>query len=285
MSPSSQPQPQTARLRRIETAHGAVELLCAGFKGQRFSRHSHSRYPLGVIQSGALCFSYRGKEVVAPAGRVNLANPGEPHCGRALHEEQGWSYRMFYCDSSLMGAAHEELGGARGSLPWFSAGALDDPDLAARLQAIHCILADETRGRLAAESLMLEALTLLISRHADHRPGSRPKTAPHRAVKLCREYLESNYQKDVSLAELAGLCSLSPYHLATLFRKQTGLPPHLYLNQVRIRRAKQLVRQGVELADTALMAGFFDQSHFTRRFKAFTGITPGRYQRAVLNLA
>jgi AraC-like DNA-binding protein len=274
--------PAQTRLKRLQVPQGSVDLFSARHLRQRFARHSHRRFPVGVIEGGALSFYYRGENLVAPAGQINLANPGEPHTGHPLIAEQGWSYRMFYCSRSLLTAANQEFTGQADRLPYFASGVLDDPALALRLRAIHQALADEKRGSLATETLLLQALVSLIARHADHRPRPLKQPASQAAVELCREYLEANYERDVSLSELAALCGLSTYHLATIFRQQTGLPPHLYLNQVRVRRAKELLTRGLPLADTALMAGFFDQSHFTRRFKAITGMTPGMYKKCIL---
>jgi AraC-like DNA-binding protein len=66
-----------------------------------------------------------------------------------------------------------------------------------------------------------------------------------------------------------------------VFRDATGLTPHLYLEQVRINHAGQLLRSGASIIDAALHVGFTDQSHLTRHFKKLTGITPGKYLAAI----
>ena len=55
------------------------------------------------------------------------------------------------------------------------------------------------------------------------------------------------------------------------------MPPHLYLTQVRIERAKTLLTEGLPPAHVAAETGFVDQSHFTKRFKRIVGVTPGQY--------
>jgi AraC-like DNA-binding protein len=67
--------------------------------------------------------------------------------------------------------------------------------------------------------------------------------------------------------------------LARSFERAIGLPPHAYLEGVRIRRARQLLDRGAPLVEVALTVGYPDQPHFTRRFKRFVGITPGQYVR------
>jgi AraC-like DNA-binding protein len=57
------------------------------------------------------------------------------------------------------------------------------------------------------------------------------------------------------------------------------VPPHVYLNAVRLANARQLLLTGVPLATVAATTGFADQSHFTRRFKGATGLSPGAWLR------
>ena len=92
-----------------------------------------------------------------------------------------------------------------------------------------------------------------------------------------RVYLEDHYAENVSLEELANFVNVSPFHLLRVFRDVVGLPPHNYLTQVRVRRARQLLQASLRPAEVALAVGFNDQSHLTRHFKALVGVTPARY--------
>ena len=90
-------------------------------------------------------------------------------------------------------------------------------------------------------------------------------------------YIEANFDKTVSLAELAELSTLSVSRFATVFRQQVGLSPYRYLCGVRVRRAQTLLLAGVPGAVVATEVGFFDQSHLARHFKRFCGVTPSRF--------
>ena len=78
-------------------------------------------------------------------------------------------------------------------------------------------------------------------------------------------------------AEVAGLRRTE---LVRAFRHQTGLTPHAWLTDRRVRAAQALLRRGDPPGQVAAATGFFDQAHFTRAFKARLGVTPGRYLRA-----
>ncbi|MFH1147720.1 MAG: helix-turn-helix domain-containing protein [Pseudomonadota bacterium] len=73
--------------------------------------------------------------------------------------------------------------------------------------------------------------------------------------------------------------NLSPFHFSRVFSQETGMAPHAYLIQVRIKKARGDLLKGMPIADAAYGAGFTDQSHFTRCFRKIVGITPGRYVR------
>jgi AraC-like DNA-binding protein len=88
-----------------------------------------------------------------------------------------------------------------------------------------------------------------------------------------------------TLAELAELTGLSQFALLRAFRGATGLPPHAYLNQLRVRRARLLLDDGRPAAEVAVQTGFADQAHLTRHFKRVVGVPPAAYQRERLQPA
>ncbi|MDM0015320.1 AraC family transcriptional regulator [Variovorax sp. J22P168] len=99
--------------------------------------------------------------------------------------------------------------------------------------------------------------------------------------KRAKDYLQHHLAEDVSLAHLATECGLSRSHFTRAFRLSTGLPPHRWLLDQRIRMAKHLLVHGeISLIEAAAACGFADQSHFTRSFTRATGISPGAWRRA-----
>ena len=98
-------------------------------------------------------------------------------------------------------------------------------------------------------------------------------------VARARAHLDENWIRNVSLDELATVAGVSKFHLARRFTEAVGLPPHTYQNQVRVNRAKEMLREGISVQDAAVRTGFSDASHLCRHFKRFTGTTPGRFAR------
>ena len=102
---------------------------------------------------------------------------------------------------------------------------------------------------------------------------------PPRKLRLIREYIDANIEKDLCLDELAELANLSKYHFARAFKQSAGVSPHAYLIMRRVDRARELLsNMSMPLAEVALAAGFSNQSHFTCRFREQTGMTPSSYR-------
>jgi len=253
-----------------------LEVLHARFVKHRFSRHAHDYYVIGLVETGVQAYTCRGVRHTTAAGQIFLVNPAEVHTGEAA-TAAGYLYRTVYPRESLMEQVARENGdGSR--LPFFKEAVVDDKRLASLFARFHEALADR-RPRLEVESWIFAALAHLMSRHADSQLLARPPRRERLAVRQVRDYMETNYSADISLSEMAQLVSLSPCHLARSFEKEVGLPPHVYLETVRIRRARELLDGGNPIVDVGLAVGFRDQSHFTHRFKRTLGIAPGRYIR------
>ena len=110
-------------------------------------------------------------------------------------------------------------------------------------------------------------------------PETRGGLAPWQS-RRAQEMMRSRLDEAVSLAELARALSLSPSHFARAFKQTTGQPPHRWLMEQRIDKAKQLlIGTTLSLGEIALACGFADQSHFTRMFSRVTHSSPGAWRR------
>ncbi len=257
-----------------------LELLRATYVTQTFARHTHEGFAVGVIEAGALGFFYRGENVTAARGAINLANPDEAHTGRAAVRE-GWTYRMFYMDAEVLREVGSQVAGRKVQMPFFQTGVIQDDSLARVIRDLHISLEDESVSTIEQESRFLRMVSLLIRRHSDAPPALHRIGNERHAVLKTRQFMDSRYNEEISIRQLASLAGLSPFHFIRVFAATMGIPPHAYLNQVRVRKARELLASGLPLAETAYETGFADQSHLTRHFKRILGITPGRYRNFV----
>jgi AraC-like DNA-binding protein len=255
-----------------------VDLLRARYITHRYGRHSHETYTFGLIEAGVEEFDYGGSLLRAGPGAVALLNPDVVHTGQAA-TPAGWTYRVLYPQVSVVTEIAAELGWRNGT-PRFPETVLYEPATAAVLRSAH--QAAEDGDQLASSTLLTSALASLLRAHAAAGPASDPGCArrpPAAAVGMVRDLLAERLTEPPSLAELAELTGLSQFSLLRAFRNETGLPPHAFLNQLRVRRARLLLDDGVPAAKVAVATGFADQAHLTRHFKRILGVPPAAYQR------
>ena len=132
----------------------------------------------------------------------------------------------------------------------------------------------------AAEFLMRPRVSLLteLERHFAVQPPRGGLSAG--ALRRVFEFVESHLEDDINLASLAAEARLSVYHFARGFKLSTGVSPHRYVLEQRVRRARQLLMQtDLPLSAIASAVGFYDQGHFSRQFRSLVGTTPSSFRR------
>ncbi len=251
-----------------------LELLQATLRTHTYARHAHEGYAIGVTERGSQAFTCRGEHWCTRPGSVLAINPEEAHDGCSAVEE-GVTYRMLYLRTEFYQRLLDEFREQLPNPPFFQSPVFADDELAGHLLALHRSLEGPT-GRLDQESQLVETLGQLAQRHANALPTPVDLRLHQRAVRVVRDYLHAHLAADISLSELAALVGMSRFHLLRVFRGEMGLPPYAYLTQLRLRKAKQLLRSGESAASVATAVGYVDQSHLIKRFKAAYGITPGQ---------
>jgi AraC-like DNA-binding protein/quercetin dioxygenase-like cupin family protein len=261
-----------SRWTRVHALPGGhhLDLLSARFRTHAYAPHTHEDYAIGVVTCGVERIDYRGTAHHAVPGTVAFLEPGEPHTGAATRPE-GWEYQVLYPSVALIAEG-------RSRAPHFPTAIVHDPPLAAALSAAHRALADGT-DPLEAHSRLVATLAWGIDRHGDLRPRELP--AHGSVVRRISDRLLACLVDPPDLAELAAEAGLSPFHLLRVYRRATGLPPHAWLAQERVGRARRLLESGSRPAEVASAVGFADQAHLTRWFKRVVGVTPGAYRKSV----
>ena len=256
-----------------------VSLMQATHVEYAYPRHSHDEYVICLVERGLQSFTMKGTTYVTPPNGLILINPGEVHTGEAAIP-QGFRMRSLYPSTTHMRLAMSEFAGRRNVTPYFRDVRVDDMAAARSVFHLHEMLTRES-DEMVCESAFLSTLALLIERYAECRPNARPLGDERNAIKQARRYIDTHYADRILLTDLAERVALSPYYLLRVFHKEVGLPPHAYLQNVRIWHAQRLIDEGMSLTDVAFEVGFSSQSHLTRCFKQFVGVTPGDYQSQV----
>jgi len=173
-----------------------------------------------------------------------------------------------------------EMGHASSALLVARTSPFRDPRVTATLETLFAVVMSGST-KLAQESACHDIVDALCEAVGSDGPGRCPSWPAHRAVRVVRDYIHDCYAEDSSLDALAALVGLNKYYLLRTFKRLVGIPPHRYRTHVRIARARQLLAQGVPIAQVAFEVGFGTQSRFHEAFHAVVGVAPGSYARAV----
>ncbi|MFD8069399.1 AraC family transcriptional regulator [Streptomyces parvulus] len=257
-----------------------VDLLRARYVRKTFVRHTHEHFVIAAIADGVEVFHHGGGDQYAGAGSLALVNPDTPHTGRAGVPE-GWRYGAVYPAPDLVAGIAAETTTLRGT-PGFVRPVLDDPYA---VELVHRVLRAADEGNaLAADTLLRVAVTRLLRLNGGPLPRREVPTAGAGVAARARAVLEERMADPPSLERLAGELGSSPFALLRAFRDAYGMPPHTWLTDARVRRARRLLDAGTSPAEAAVAVGFTDQPHLNRHFARIVGVTPGAYQRERKNV-
>lgn len=139
---------------------------------------------------------------------------------------------------------------------------------------------DFPRGAMFIES----AASTFVARLPYILDGAAPRRQKLRALSGSKlsdiiEYIDNNIHRNITLSDLSSLVQLTPGYFCRAFKQAMGQPPHQYLIEQRVERARILLQDpNQSLADVALDVGFNSQSHMHGHFRRIIGITPSRYR-------
>src|SRR5258708_13943417 len=133
-----------------------------------------------------------------------------------------------------------------------------------------------------ADGWMLEGVAEMVRVTNAKEPvgeGQSSSLTP-RQLRRAMDFMRAHLSGNISLEQLASVCDLSVNYFARAFKKCTGVPPHRWLVEMRLEKAKDLLlNTNTRLAEVAVACGFADQSHLTKTFVPATANTPGPGRR------
>jgi AraC-like DNA-binding protein len=243
-----------------------------------FSRHVHRSYTVGLVLSGNRCMEILERRHILDPGTCFLINPGEAHSSHpAAADETAQSYLALCLPVDLL---QPGLTLQSPSRPYFINSIVRDETLSRHMAALTGLLSIDQDA--PTRSRCIERIAArLREKHIAHGPA--PRRDQHIGSALA--YLQKRPDQVATIDDLAAAAGLSTGRFCHAFKQRVGIPPYDYALQARVRMARELLTHSTSLADAACAAGFSDQSHLTRMFKRYTGITPGQYADQVRRCA
>ncbi len=147
-------------------------------------------------------------------------------------------------------------------------------ELAFTLSDLHIQQIEELNDIKAVEAALVRALLDFTERVEQSRKESMSKP-----IRICCEYIFNRLYQEITFDKLAELTGLNSNYLMNLFKEQTGMTLMNYIQKQRIEEAKKLLNMtNDKISSIGLRLNFYDQSHFIKVFKKYTGMTPKKYR-------
>jgi len=253
-----------------------VEVIYGIQVRHNFSRHTHRNLCIGIVEQGARIILCRGGKYVVMPDQVFIIPPNEAHCCGS--EGEAHTYRLLLITPNILNMI---LPINKENSYNFKNVLLEDREQFTQLLNLHTVLTSNETSFIK-QSVLVSTIGDVIENCANISKFSKICNRQYDSVKRVQEFIETHYEECFSLDDIARYACLSPYYLIRVFSQIIGIPPHIYQQQVRIRRAKEMLAHGISIVEVAIRIGFTDQSHFSNVFKKMVGITPGEYAKAIL---
>jgi AraC-like DNA-binding protein len=252
-----------------------LEVIYGMHVRHNFSRHTHRTLCIGVVEQGVRVILCRGEKYTVAPNQVFIIPPDEAHC---CESGEPHTYRLLLITPDVL---NRILPKTEGDSYRFRNVILEDRKQFKKLLNLHTVL-KSTETIFFKQSALVSTIGDVVEACANISKSTRISNKQYDSVKRVQNFIEAHYEECFSLDDIARYAYLSPYYLIRVFSQIIGIPPHIYQQQVRIRRAKEMLVHGNSIVEVAIKTGFTDQSHFSNVFKKMVGITPGEYTKSIL---
>lgn len=284
--------PSAFQLTDSRAADIRVQLFSHGQQPTSFLVPAVAESLLVLVLKGAACVEERPlggrwKQYAVQANDFFLTQTAAPYEMRwSCATSRKFDVMHVYLGQRLLDKAGQEFHGARAGpgVRLRDVSGERDAHLAALLRAMlhELSLQEANPGAMAIQGLG-QALAVHLVRHYAEDPDSKPRRHALPAHRLSRvlAFMEAKLAEHASLDDFAAIAGLSRYHFTRMFTRATGSAPMQYYRQLRMERAKTLLRTtDLSVADIGVQLGYAGTSHFIQVFRKSAGMTPSAYRQA-----
>ncbi|WP_106496214.1 AraC family transcriptional regulator [Lentibacillus sp. Marseille-P4043] len=243
-------------------------------KGWHSTQHTHHFTELFYIVKGKGSFILPNHEIPVRENDLVIINPNVEHTERSNLKDsleyialgiEGLSFSLPEEKSSQMGLYTYQ--GDRVDILFYLNRLLDE-------------VQDNNEDYEVVCQNIIEILIVKLRRGKKFTIEKTQSKNINKASAFIKYYINQNYRDTITLNTLANVGHINKYYLAHTFKKDIGISPIEYLNQIRIREAQILLETtNYNIADIAEFTGFSSQSFFAQAFKRATSQTPSRYRK------
>lgn len=246
-----------------------LSIICGRGVSKGFPMHRHLTVSIGMVLKGSRLLTIYKRKYIIAENDVFVINSGEPHAiGSVCNPEH--DYIVVSLSQALVHSYFPE------GTQFNNIG--ECPELANVLKNLFYAL---IRNESVTETLKIEHFVPLL---VNFQKDSILQPTENTRFSIVKHLLDTSMNENFTLENLAAKAYLSTFHFARLFKKITGLAPHQYLLDNRLRAARQMLEKGQIVSDVAIESGFYDTSHLVRHFTKYYGVSPLEFQKGTSKL-
>jgi hypothetical protein len=223
-----------------------------------YHRHAYSGFCIGIVRKGARVLYSNGASTVIHENDLFVINPGQAHACKSLDGMH--SYFVVSVKPERMRDIASQISEKAREIPHFNKTFVHDKKLSLKISRFFSVI-ESSSVMLERETVLNSFLSDLILHYGDGPPVPRDCGAHGSSIKAACEFMRVHYAEDLSVSQLSKIACLSPFYFQRMFLKETGLSPHEYLVNFRLKKARELLIRGSGIAETAYDAGFVVGGH------------------------
>lgn len=245
--------------------------------------HSHDFLEISIILEGESNYHFDHQTTRLGAGRVLLFNPGVMHSESQSTGTYSHQLHIGLRNISLEGLPRNFF---PNKTPLIDLGEYHCQFLEKAWQLAQEFNEQKSEYHLLGKGLVLELLGYLL-RSLEEQQGNKVTTSLSTTAKRQQNlvnhtiyYLENHHNQEITLEQLADKLYVSPTHLSKVFKEETGLSPINYLIQIRLKHARELLKDdNLTVKEVAQAVGYQDAYHFSKLFKKYYGKAPSQLEK------
>ncbi|HCJ58902.1 MAG TPA: hypothetical protein DHV55_17270 [Clostridiaceae bacterium] len=241
--------------------------------------HAHNSYEFDVCRVPMPSVTIDNKVHDKPSNSLFAINPMQEH--GLLTAIEGFSLCGIHVDKCAMQSVADDIYGSP-NIVFSNDSFIANHDISLLVN----LFLEELKYKQVGHEFLIENLALLLVgnfvRHIKHNLPAKPHNKPNNlkdSIKKAIDYMNENYAAGVSCTELAQLIRMDKYSFIRIFKSQTNKTPYEYLIELKIEKAKKMLRSSKStITEISMACGFSSHSHFTSTFKRKTGLSPTEYR-------
>lgn len=264
---------------------GTADFPFAYYKQNYTDLHWHPEMELILMIRGELAVTVAEENYVLYAGDILFVNPDELHSFTSQKEGTEYHAAVFKAELFWFKEKHffqEEFTSrmTKGEMRFPRIFRREEKDYALVYPIVDALFNKHLHSKAMIYSDLIQLFCVFIEQKLFVQTVNPSIHKSSEDIKRCILYMEENYTRKVTLAELAELIHMTPNYFCGYFKRITGVSPFTQLNEIRIRSAAELLEKSeISVNAAAEACGFENVNYFIKRFKEIKGCTPAAYRK------